>query len=88
VCGIGDVIVIDAPSERRETLAYDRVLVDLDDVLVSKDLERLFRSVAEVGTDEQGGLEERPSGEVALCFVEGQISWRGALSGIADFQQV
>ena len=36
MCGIGDVIVIDAPSERRETLAYDRVLVDLDDVFVPR----------------------------------------------------
>lgn len=88
VCGIRDVIVVDTPPERRETLAYDRVLVDLDDVLVSKDLKGLFRSIAKVGTDEQGGLEERPGGEVTLCFIEGQIARWGALSGIADFQQV
>jgi hypothetical protein len=32
--GIVHVIIVDAPSERRETLANDRVLVDLDDVSV------------------------------------------------------
>lgn len=88
VCGIGDVIVVDAPPEWRETFAHDRILVDLDDVFISQDLEGLIRSIAEVGTDEQGRLQKRPSCEVALCFVEGQITRWSALSSIADFQQI
>ena len=41
-----------------------------------------------VCTDEQGGLEEYPGGEVAIRFIEGQIARWGSLSSIAHLQQV
>lgn len=88
VCGIRDVVVIYAPPERRKALTHNGILVDLDDVLVSQDLKGLFRSISKVSTDEQGRLQKRPGSEMALRFIEGQIPWRCALVGIANFQQI
>lgn len=86
--GIVDIVVINTPSEGCDALADDRILVDLDYVFVSQDLERFFSSIGEISTDEQRRLQKCPRSKMALCFVVRQVSWRIALASVSYFKQV
>jgi hypothetical protein len=88
VRGIVDIVVVDSPSERRETLANNRVLVDLDNVSVPQDLKRLLRGIPEISTDEQRRLQKRPGSEMAFRFVVCQVTRRSASTSVPDLKQV
>lgn len=86
--GVVDVVVVDTPSKRRDTFADHRILVDLDDVSVSQDLERLLSSIAEVSANKQRRLKKCPRSEMALRLIIRQVSWRITLASISYFEQV
>jgi hypothetical protein len=68
-------LVIDTGAEGRNCLSLIRILIDGDNLLICQDLNGLIARVAEIGSDQEMGLEECPRGKMSLFESSVDYAW-------------
>lgn len=66
------VVGVDAPLVRLCGLAYDRILVEGEQVLVLKDVDLLLREFEQIRAHEERTFHDRPEREVGVLLLKGE----------------
>ena len=82
------IVGLEADAKRSHRRTFVRVLVDVDQLLVAQDFERLVGGRGEVGADDEMGLRQRPHGEMGALLGDRQVADRHALAVVPDLEDV